>query len=436
MPFSAPQVRLLANAGPRIADLDHSGGGYITRVFYVEPYLAHPWIELFLKGTVAQNGAIWQRIKPHADPIKPWFYCVHTSVHPFAPETVTGQALSLFAPNGDFSYNAAGGGGGGQQQSVYAVLNAVDDHGMTNIVDFGNNPPLTPAQILQGGIQIPGGASGFPPLTGLPAGPAFSGKCGAFIVATYTPLIFLDGIPTTLPGSNAPTDNFDFVNPTWTPIEIGTQTGRNLFFYAPNPAGPATCATQGGVLDTFTKSELTWEFSITRLMVPFLPALTLGVLNEKLNSVNSALGNLSVPLLTARFIAPEPPPLLRAPDGATFYNITYRYRLRKLLDEYFDDVAYVAGGGGAYPKGIKKGWVDWNHHLGIPSARVWPNLATNPMTYYPVCWNDGQFQLFGTNHPLYLRDQDMSGLVPPPVPGVGSFALFNTEFTVGFQPGQ
>lgn len=412
--FSPAQVRIFVPCGPRIEHLDASGGGTITRAFYVEPYTAYPWVELFLKGTVLDAGAgVFARIKPHADPIKPWFYCNDVQVHPFAPETITGQAYPSFTPSNDFSYGR--GGPGGQQTQINNVLNNVDDHSYGSIVDFGTNPPLTPAQILAGGKPYPAGTSANPPMTGQTTVPG--GKCGAYVIATYTPLIFLDGIGS----SDGDTrDPFDFVNPTWTPIEKQTQIGRNLFFDL------GTGIPAGGILDTFNKSEVIWEFSITRKMVPFLPSLTIGALNEKLNDVNSTLGNCSIPLHTARFVCPEPPPLLRAPDGATYYDITYKYMIRKLYDQYLEATS------GAY----QPGWIDWNHHLGVPTGRLWPNVQVRPMGYYPVIWNGGYFQTLGTNHKLYLYDSALTGLVPQPVPSIAQFKLLETEFTVGFKAGQ
>lgn len=418
MAFSPAQIRVFAPAGPRVEHLDASGGGTITRAFYVEPYIAYPWVELFLKGTVASNGVTYDRIKPHADPIKPWFYCNDVQVHPFAPETVTGQALSAFTPSGDFAYNA--GGTGGQQTQINNVLNAVDDHSYGNILDYGVSPPLTIPQVAAGGIPYPAGTSTYPPMTGTTAPGTNLGKCGAYVIATYTPLIFLDG---SLPSG---TDQFDFVNPTWTPIEVQTQTGRYLFTCIADPIIPGQTSLFRGLLDTFTKSEVIWEFSITRKMVPFLPSLTIGALNEKLNDINSSLGNQSIPLHTARFVCPDPPPMLRAPDGATYYEITYKYKIRKLYEAYYD----------SNTTGENKGWIDWNHHFLQPAARVWPNTPVKPPGYYPVCWEGGSFPTFGPNHPLYLYDSVLTGLVPLPVPGVPQYKLLETEFTVGFKAGQ
>lgn len=420
MALFAPALSLLANAGPRI-DMSQGGrGGYITRVFYCEPYLAYPWVRLFLEGTVvpvAGPGA-YARVHPHNDPIYDWYYCSDVQVHPFSPETVTGQALTRYAQTNDQGYNEAGTGG--VQTAVNNVLNAVDDHGYTNIVDFGPNPAPTPAQIAAGGIPNP-----FPSQSET----AYRGKCGAYIVATYTPLIFLDGLPEFYQGGGA-VDPFDYViGPDWmVPIEVSTQTGRNLFFYGPQVVitGNNLYLNQG-LLDTFSVAEVLWEFSITRKMVPFLPSLTIGAFNNKLNAVNSHLGNLSIPLRTARFMCPENPPLMKASDGATFYNITYKYRLRKLFHEYFRGntaTDYVPGG-----------WIDWNHHFGIPASRVWPNEGVAKPSYYPVVWNGGLFQLFGTNTPLYL-DDSMLGSPDPLGLGPGNYALFSTEFEVGFKPGQ
>lgn len=421
MAFTPAQVKVFANAGPRIEHLDDQGGGFITRTFYVEPYIAYPYVETLLKGTVVDTGGgIWGRVKPHKDPIKDWFYCSDVQVRPFSPDNITGMALAPFTPSND--YNVRVDGSGGQQTQINNVLNCVDDHSYGNIVDFAASPPIPNAAIAAGGIPYPNDHTS-------------TGKCGAYITATYTPLIFLDGIP----GS---ADQFDYVNPKWTPIEVNTQVGRDLFFYSPagnfsdivTPIGaPPTIQLQGGLLDTFSRPELIWQLDITRLMVPFLPSKTLGALNNKINATNTSLGNADAPLRTVRFISPQPPPLCRAPDGATYYNITYKYLFRKLWEEYFDPATFNAAPG-FYPTGVLKGWVDWNHHFGVPSARLWPNESTTSASYYPVCWNGGLFQLFGTNHPLYLDDNTLDATHPP---GTSApFNLLSTEFGVGFKAGQ
>jgi hypothetical protein len=438
MAYTPSQVMTLANAGPRIEHLDASGGGFITRTFLVTPYTSYPYVETLLKGTVVQpdvNSPIWARVKPHSDPYKWWFYCTDVKVVPFANEAINGAPPAPFTPSNDFSVLPTPNANS-QQAAINGVLNRVDDFNFSNIIDFGQAAPLTPAQIQAGGVfnfPFPGDPATLPgPVLAYNAGKT-GPWCGAYLICTYTPLIFLDGIQSN-PNLDGYQDPYDYVNPTWTPIQVHTQNGRQLFFYAPNIAAGGInigLALQGGLLDTFTKPEVIWEFSITRLMVPFLPHNTLGILNEKLNNLATGLGNIPTPVRTVRFQAPEPPPLLRAPDGATFYNITYKYLFRKLLDAYFDVNDFEAGNGG-----FVYGWVDWNHHYGIPSARLWPNIGTGPSSYYPVAWNEGLFQFFGNNHPLYLADQDMSGLPIFAAPIPGAFNLFQTEFQVGFQTGQ
>jgi hypothetical protein len=333
------------------------------------------------------------------------------------------------------------------------VLNSVDDHGYTNIVDFGYNPPLTPAQILAGGIQIPDTGS-------------FSGKCGAYIIATYKPLIMLDG---SLSGG---IDPFDVVNPVWESTEVATQTGRSLFLWSPSIVQAATDhpnwldgvisianpalgvlsqlakiaknsgvgnvnVGNAGLSDTFAAPEIIYHFSIKRLMVPFLPQMTIAAYNKTINQINNAtLGNLTFPKWTLRFDRAENQ-LGRAPDGTTYYDLTLHFSVRRLWEDIYDDLPDGTTWDGAGSPALKsiKGWVTWNHAYGIPADRI-TGLQVGSAGYYSVCWNGGAFQLFGNNRTLYLGDGQKLAAPPPTYAGTFTGAMLADLFTSGFRLNQ
>lgn len=384
MAFKASQVKVFANAGPRIEHLDSKGGGFITRTFYCEPYTAYPSAELFLKGTmVSDDGTTWGRVKPHNDPIKPNFFCSDVKVIPFSSETITGMPIAPFTPSTDYSVNPTGSEVG-QQLALKGVMDCVDDHSYGSIADFSQSPPLTPAQIAAGGVPYPTDSTS-------------TGKCGAYLVCTYTPLIFLDGLSGSI-------DPFDYVNPIWEEETLITQTGRSLFFYAPQFTigfvETGLNVLQGGISDTYGKPEAIWHFTIKRFMVKFLPKLTIGLLNTKINKEDTNIGNLKFPAGTLCFEKMEND-LVLGPDGTTWYNITLKFKVRLLYDDFFtgsDDVPAS--------NNYTTGWIDWNHHYGVPTSRV-TGIQGPRASYYPTVWNGGVFQLFGNNHPLYVPDSDM-----------------------------
>jgi hypothetical protein len=310
--------------------------------------------------------------------------------------------------DGDTAHN-------GQLTACRAALDNIDDF------DFANNPDTLSAQDLVVGGSIAGDNS------------KSAGYCGAFITATYNPLIFVTNTQKT--GSSewtGPGDGsgFDFVDPQWRPITLLTQTGRHLFFFAPSQplTNPNIASLCGGVLDTFSKPEVVLEFTCRRLMVPYLPRNTFAMYANKISAWSETLGDSTYPTGTVRMETPEAIMKI-APDGVVYYDILMKFTFRMIYDEYYD-------GQVGFQKG---GWIDWNHHYGIPNVRALGfdvPVQTARASYYPVCWNGGLFQQFGTNHPLYLtRDHVDLGKIPGSG-GIANTGMLAMPFSVGFLQGQ
>jgi hypothetical protein len=160
-----------------------------------------------------------------------------------------------------------------------------------------------------------------------------------------------------------------------------------------------------GLSDAYAVPEVVWRFSIRRLMVPFLPAKAIATLTNKVNGApfnlgNPASGGIQIARQCVRAEAPEVI-AKRAPDGQLYWDIKLKFLVRQLFDEYWDPVA----------DSRVRGWITWNYAYGIPSTRLtslgWPII---PKTgYFPVCWNSGLVTMWGTNHPLFIRDIDVAG---------------------------
>lgn len=369
---------------------DADGGGNITRIFYVEPYCAHKRVVIALKGTVVSSNAAtpndpnatWSRVKPHQDPLYPQFYCSDVQVVPF------NKTSSLGGPSKGFVDNPANDDAQtGQLKAIRTALDWVDDFDGANYIDN-----MTPSEIASGYVTVNPDNQSLTCNTGdvIPiSGYTSRGLVGAFVIATYNPLIFQSGL-------SGGIDPFDAVDPQWRPITIHSQIGRDLHSYGPYLGGNGLF---GGLQDTFTLPEIMWEFSIRRIMVPFLPVNTLGLLANKINLGSQSIGDQNFPTGTLRMDTPEVE-LHRGPDGNTWYNILLRFIFRRLWHEYYDPglVDYT------------NGWVDWNHQFTIPRFGVLvANAQAVRASYYPITWNGGLFQTFGTNNPLYLTDNDVGG---------------------------
>lgn len=416
MPTSKIQyIQPMKRIGPKS---DKDGGGTIVRTFYVEPYSSHKTLLTALKGRISKNGdGTYSRVIPHQDPVFPNYYCFDAFAVPFAMEAITAQVPSGFDPTADNGDSA----GNGQLDELKTALDQQDDFDFVNIPDnLANNDPTKPdlsSLIAQGGIDPTIAKEGY----------ISSGRCGAIVTATYYPLIFMPGVTVEGGDYSLPGGPFDYVNPVWTQELINTQTGRSVFFYvAGTPAANILDGDlQGGLSDTYAKPECIWHLSIKRMMVPFLPQVTLGILEQTINSEVSNMGDTSAPTGTLRFDLSENDIHL-GPDGSTWYNITLNFSFRKKYDNYYDSGTEM----------FKNGWIDWNHHFGTPTSRT-TGIQVGDSSYWPVSWNSGAFQRFGDNHPLYLLDSDMTAEYAS-AGGEGNFFgdLAFDPFNNGFKPKQ
>lgn len=387
---------------------DSDGGGRITRAFYCEPYTAHKRVVAALKGSVYDAGLAWDRQSPATDPLYPWFVCHDVQVEPMHPGAVRAARPCKYNPA-----NA-----GGQQAEVLEVqraLQTVDDFDAADLIDDISNDEVragttnrqsqNDSQILNTGESIDIGTFGSP------------GLCGAKITATYMPLLFQPGV--------AIEKRLDYVDPQWEPVTITAQTGRSLFFWSPADGGvvPITTA-HSGLSDTYAHPEVVWRFSIRRLMLPFLPTNTIGLLTNKVNRHTFRLGDLELPAGTVRMEAPDVI-TRRAPDGNMMFDLTLKFLVRRLYDEFYDDSDLHA------THGYQKGWVGWNWAFGVPDAN-WTDLwVSDKPCYYPVVWDSSFFQAFGAYHPLFILDSQVSGQLPP-----GAFGgLDEAPFFCGFRNG-
>ncbi len=400
------KVRTLQHLG-RVEHFDSDGGGRIVRSIYCEPYTAHKRVCTALKGTVYDAGGNrWERAKPHADPLYPWFYCSDVQVEPMHPASSrSSRDMNFNAGAADQKY----GKFNVQFDSIQAALNRVDDYDAAELIHN-----LTPAEIAAGGIadanqnEFKAESQIVNTEESLEIGEFQSrGRCGARITATYVPLIFQPGLSSIYgPGENA--DPFDFVDPQWEPLTLTTATGRTLWLFSPssNPLAPAgSSQLHFGLNDTFPLSEVVWRFSVRRLMIPFLPQYTIAAFSNKLNKFEMKIGGDRFPPGTVRMETPDVMQR-RAPDGNVYWDLRLKFLIRRLWDEYWEPKTGFGDGS------FKKGYVGWNWAYAAPRV----GFADNPLDlgsvtracYYPVCWNSGLFNFFGTNHPLYLHDQDVT----------------------------
>jgi len=417
----------------RAEHFDSEGGGRITRVLYCEPYTAHKRVVTALKGTVyAADAGRWERALPHADPLYPWFYCTDVQVEPFFPSAVRGSIGKGFNAAARFG-GAITGNGLEQFTPIQTALNRIDDFDGASDIDN-----LSVTEIAQGGIIGLAGQQTQLLNTDeqIEQGPFTSrGRCGAKITATYSPLLFMPGLSTEI---NAGPKKFDYVDPQWEPLTITTATGRSLSLYSPQGGILGGIAVvHGGLTDAYALPEVVWRFSIRRLMVPWIPAYTVAMFANHVNKNAMAIGSLQFPAGTVRMETPE---IItrRAPDGQMMHDILLKFLVRRLYDEHY--IPPVAGApdfgiGGSF----QKGWIGWNWQYGIPSGGLLDAVNwINPRGgYYPVCWNGGLFQLFGTNHPLFLHDTPPhTDLAQIPVSTDLTASLNGAPFQAGMREGQ
>jgi len=229
------------------------------------------------------------------------------------------------------------------------------------------------------------------------------------------------------PGLTSDLDPFDYVDPQWEPLTIATQTGRNLMVAAKGLL-PGTVGLFSGLSDTYALPEVVWRFSIRRLMVPFLPSLTIGAFTNKVNGLEfTRVGNLHFAKGTVRMETPEVI-ARRAPDGQLYWDILLKFLVRRLYDKYYDPATI--------PPGFDTGWIGWNWAYATPHGRAFASgVPLRDACYYPVYWSTIIFAL-GGSHPLFADDTtiDPAGLIAPG-DGLNPW-LDSAPFQAGFYPNQ
>lgn len=409
--------------------IDENGHGYFERTFYVEPYTSHPWVMTALKGTISppQGGGNqnWTRILPHSDPIyldaagNPLWFCTDAKCIPMNPKSITGCKSTGFEASNDLPTQAT---------NITNALNNVDDFDFASIPDV-----MTVNETLNGEVDY----NNNQPFTS-------KGNAGAYITATYSPLLLVPGLDSSILGTPAV---FDYTNPVITPLTVSTQLGRSLGLLAPkikwNPVAWALPQVWddnptdlfGGLSDSASVQEVVWEIRITRRLVPFLPQNALGALANKLNHAKFQIGSFNY---APGLVRMETPVITQGitPDGYRYWNIELIYIVRQTYDSEYNWKSVLKDStGAAIPDGKSQQWVDWNHVLGVPALGGVPQAGVG---YYQAGWFDTVFIAFGGNfRGPYLFDLDVTPLISTTIPNpTGQTNLVNAAFNSGFQSGQ
>lgn len=374
-------------------------GGDIVRKFYVQPFSAAKSLEIALRGTFVPDGGggKLKRVKPHADPLYPNYYCVETEIKPLDADAACGAPTTGFQPQ-------VGGGNVvtdlNNLRKVLDVIPATFDYDVTLENDSGDIRKATHNY-------------GNAPYQSL-------GTSGAIVTATYRPLIFAWGLSTDQ-------DPFDYVDPTWTPLSKSEAIGKDLNFICGDFSGYGN---YGGVANAAVVPEPCATFSVRRLMVPFVPVNQICGLMNKLNSTVLRIGDYWFPIGTARMDSPEITPQFTV-DGQRYYDITINWSCRYM---YTSLNVKATGVGFAF----KDGWATWNHFYGQPTTLgqgVINNFLGQKFAMYNVGWSDGVFSLFGNYRPLFLNDNQIK--YPDPAGGGGggdTAGNFTDIFSGGMLP--
>ena len=188
---------------------------------------------------------------------------------------------------------------------------------------------------------------------------------------------------------------------------------------------------KAGLQDSYALPEIVWRFSIRRLMVPFIPAHTIGLFANKINAGGVSIGNtLRFPSGTLRMEAPE---IItrRAPDGQMMHDILLKFLVRRLYDVHWSVAA------DAY----EQGWIPWDEAYCRP-ANGWfdVGLGQSDASYYPVVWSADIFPALGVPHPLFANDNAGSPLAGITAAGGNVTGLVQglnaAPFQAGFYPNQ
>jgi len=381
----------------RIEHFDQDGGGTIIRTFYCEPYTSHKSLLTALRGDFTDNGdGSMSRVIPNADPLYPNFYCFDTKVVPAFRAAIRGSRSSGFDPGGSVA---------GDISNLQDALSTLDDF------DFASNPDALTAEQMQAGGDDEPTSDGY----------TSNGRCGAFVTATYNPLIFISGVQSDDPSEDP---GFDYVDPQWKPITKSTQVGAELNMIANNIIKIGNPLDLWyGLSDSASLPETLWEFTVRRLMVPYLPQVAFSFYPNKINAQDFQLGEYLFPGMSNEngggVIRCEVPEITKKvlPNGKQYYDFLLKWTVRVLTGEYYDGTI----------KDYKYGRISWNHQYGWPSSKTTIHALGFKYAYYPIGWATGYFPaLAGSWRYMYLLD-DLDG---------GGGNGFYDMFISGFKQGE
>jgi len=326
-------------------------GTEITRVLFLDPYEAHPFVLSALLGGIEED----KRRKPSSDSYFPDCYCTEAWIDQVAKETMGGSD-TLNYNDGELS----------------------DEKGMLEAI----NRALTTKEVPRGIASVD-----------------HAGKvtnAGCFITAKYKPLV-CENPDWSFGAIGYDTDTFDFVDPQLHPITKTVSCGAGLKYLLKGALLYGSVGSEGFVTQPMQ------QFSIRRIMCPSIPTETIGKLKGKVNGSEFKLGKFTFAKETLRFddceVTKKAVPNY---DGklSVWYDLLYIFTWNTIFDEYHDNASVSFS--------TEPGFVGWNRILGLPltpilGTPVIINDALAHISYYSVGWKS---ELFGDYRPLYLSDSN------------------------------
>ena len=363
-------------------------GTEIVRLFYVDPYQAHPYVMAALLGgteltdpnEAESEDNLLKRRKPSRDSYFPECYCTDAWIDQAAKEAMAGS--DSIRP-GSFSDGSVC-----KSDTDLTVSHIAEYLGYTKEVPRGASETVKPNGVMT--------------------------NAGCYIRAIYKPLICEDPKWNSEACGFTP-DLFDFVDPQMHPSPKVISCGAGLKYLIESHILYADVGSEGVVTQPMQ------QFTIRRIMCPSIPTVTINKLFGKVNGAVFSIGKFLFPIETLRFDSCE---VLKhavpSSDGtfSVWYDLFFNFMWNPIWDEYWAGTEFMPG------------YVGWNRILGRPNlvgafGVVYPadldeKHLKAPISYYRVGWKS---DIFGPYRPLYLSDTKTNGVDTGTT--LGFYDLFN-----------